>query len=57
VRLTSRQRNAHRASGLFRGARYGTLGGGTDRDAQGYLIGKRICDGFPADGFLGMEAF
>jgi len=43
-------------SGLFRAARYGTLGGGTTETLKD-LIGKRIYDGFPEDGFLGMEAF
>jgi alkylation response protein AidB-like acyl-CoA dehydrogenase len=43
-------------SGLFRGARYGSLGGGTTETLKD-LIGKRIFDGFPEDGFLGMEAF
>ena len=43
-------------SGLFRGARYGSLGGGTTETLKD-LIGKRIYDGFPEDGFLGMEAF
>jgi alkylation response protein AidB-like acyl-CoA dehydrogenase len=43
-------------SGLYRGARYGTLGGGTTETLKD-LVGKRIIDGFPADGFLGMGAF
>jgi alkylation response protein AidB-like acyl-CoA dehydrogenase len=43
-------------SGLFRAARYGTLGGGTTETLKD-LVGKRIYDSFPEDGFLGMAAF
>jgi len=43
-------------SGLFRASRYGSLGGGTTETLKD-LVGKRIYDGFPEDGFLGMEAF
>ena len=43
-------------SGLFRGARYGTLGGGTTETLKD-LVGKRIYEAFPEDGFLGMAAF
>jgi alkylation response protein AidB-like acyl-CoA dehydrogenase len=43
-------------SGLFRGARYGTLGGGTTETLKD-LVGKRVYDAFPDDGFLGMGSF
>jgi alkylation response protein AidB-like acyl-CoA dehydrogenase len=43
-------------SHFYRGARYGTLGGGTPETLKD-LVGKRIYDGFPADGFLGMGMF
>jgi alkylation response protein AidB-like acyl-CoA dehydrogenase len=43
-------------SGFFRGARYGTLGGGTTETLKD-LVGKRIYDAFPHDGFLGMGQF
>lgn len=43
-------------SNLFRGARYGTLGGGTTETLKD-LVGKRVLEHFPADGFLGMGAF
>lgn len=39
-------------SGFYRGARYGTLGGGAT-EALKDLLGKRVFDGFPEDGFLG----
>lgn len=39
-------------SHFYRGARYGTLGGGAT-EALKDLLGKRIYDGFPDDGFLG----
>ncbi|MGH6862231.1 MAG: acyl-CoA dehydrogenase family protein, partial [Phyllobacterium sp.] len=43
-------------SGFYRGARYGTLGGGTTETLKD-LVGKRIYDTFDHDGFLGMGAF
>jgi alkylation response protein AidB-like acyl-CoA dehydrogenase len=43
-------------SGFYRGARYGTLGGGTTETLKD-LVGKRIYDTFPHDGFLGMNNF
>ena len=44
-------------SGFYRGARYGTLGGGTTETLK-ELIGKRIMTDFPdEDGFLGFGAF
>ena len=38
-------------SHFYRGARYGTLGGGAT-EALKDLLGKRVYDAFPADGFL-----
>ena len=43
-------------SGFYRGARYGSLGGGTPETLKD-LVGKRVYDFFPEDGFLGMGAF
>ncbi|MNL64541.1 Acyl-CoA dehydrogenase, short-chain specific [compost metagenome] len=43
-------------SGFYRGARYGSLGGGTTETLKD-LIGKRIYSHFPEDGFLGAGAF
>ncbi len=43
-------------SGFYRGARYGSLGGGTTETLKD-LVGKRVYDAFPHDGFLGMGAF
>jgi alkylation response protein AidB-like acyl-CoA dehydrogenase len=44
-------------SRLYRGARYGTLGGGTTETLK-ELVGKRIMSDFPdKDGFLGMGTF
>lgn len=43
-------------SHFYRGARYGTLGGGATETLKD-LVGKRIYDTFPNDGFLGMDAF
>lgn len=43
-------------SHFYRGARYGTLGGGTTETLKD-LLGKRVYNGFPDDGFLGMGAF
>ena len=39
-------------SHFYRGARYGTLGGGATETLKD-LVGKRVYDGFPDDGFLG----
>lgn len=38
-------------SHFYRGARYGTLGGGATETLKD-LVGKRVYDGFPEDGFL-----
>ena len=43
-------------SHFYRGARYGTLGGGATETLKD-LVGKRVYDMFPDDGFLGMGAF
>jgi len=44
-------------SRFYRGARYGTLGGGTSETLRD-LIGKRVIAGIePPDGILGLEAF
>jgi alkylation response protein AidB-like acyl-CoA dehydrogenase len=44
-------------SRFYRGARYGTLGGGTSETLRD-LIGKRVLAGVdPTDGILGLEAF
>jgi alkylation response protein AidB-like acyl-CoA dehydrogenase len=44
-------------SRFYRGARYGTLGGGTSETLR-ELIGKRVIAGLdPTDGILGLEAF
>ncbi|MBM9593392.1 acyl-CoA dehydrogenase family protein [Roseitranquillus sediminis] len=43
-------------SHFYRGARYGTLGGGTTETLKD-LVGKRVYDTFPEDGFLGTGAF
>lgn len=43
-------------SHFYRGARYGTLGGGTTETLKD-LVGKRVYSTFPEDGFLGMGAF
>lgn len=43
-------------SRYYRGARYGTLGGGTTETLK-ELVGKRIMSDFPVDGFLGMGMF
>jgi alkylation response protein AidB-like acyl-CoA dehydrogenase len=47
--------NEYRVSHFYRGARYGTLGGGTTETLKD-LVGKRVYDFFPEDGFLGMGA-
>jgi len=43
-------------SRYYRGARYGTLGGGTTETLK-ELVGKKIMTDFPRDGFLGMRTF
>src|SRR5436853_5794635 len=44
-------------SRFYRGARYGTLGGGTSETLR-ELIGKRVIAGMdPVDGILGLGAF
>jgi alkylation response protein AidB-like acyl-CoA dehydrogenase len=43
-------------SRLYRGARYGTLGGGTTETLKD-LLGKKLMTDFPADGFLGLGTF
>ena len=43
-------------SRYYRGARYGTLGGGTTETLK-ELVGKKIMNDFPPDGFLGMDNF
>lgn len=43
-------------SRFYRGARYGSLGGGTTETLK-ELVGKKIMGDFPVDGFLGMGAF
>ncbi|HEY9536571.1 MAG TPA: acyl-CoA dehydrogenase family protein [Kiloniellaceae bacterium] len=46
----------YRVSHFYRGARYGSLGGGTTETLKD-LVGKRVYGTFPEDGFLGMGAF
>ena len=43
-------------SRYYRGARYGTLGGGTTETLK-ELVGKKIMNDFPIDGFNGMNTF
>ena len=43
-------------SRIYRGARYGTLGGGTTETLKD-LVGKKIMSDYPIDGFLGMGTF
>jgi len=43
-------------SRFYRGARYGSLGGGTTETLK-ELVGKKIMGEFPVDGFLGMGSF
>ncbi len=43
-------------SRYYRGARYGTLGGGTTETLK-ELVGKKIMTDFPIDGFFGMNTF
>jgi alkylation response protein AidB-like acyl-CoA dehydrogenase len=66
IRVTSEAIQVHGGYGFtddyavsrfFRGARYGTLGGGTTETLK-ELVGKRIMTDFPdKDGFLGMGTF
>lgn len=66
IRVTSEALQIHGGYGftddcpvsrLYRGARYGTLGGGTTETLK-ELVGKRIVDEFPeVDGFLGTGMF
>ena len=66
IRVTSEAIQVHGGYGftdeypvsrLYRGARYGTLGGGTTETLK-ELVGKRIMAEFPAgDGFLGFGGF
>lgn len=60
IRVTSEALQVHGGYGFtddypvshfYRGARYGTLGGGSTESLKD-LVGKRIYDTFPADGFL-----
>ncbi len=43
-------------SRFYRGARYGSLGGGTTETLK-ELVGKKIMGDFPVNGFLGMDTF
>src|SRR3984885_7526604 len=65
VRVTSEAIQVHGGYGFtdeypvsrfYRGARYGSLGGGTTETLK-ELVGKRIMADFPHDGFLGMGTF
>jgi alkylation response protein AidB-like acyl-CoA dehydrogenase len=65
IRVTSEALQVHGGYGFtddylvshfYRGARYGTLGGGTTETLKD-LVGKRVFDAFDHDGFLGMNAF
>jgi alkylation response protein AidB-like acyl-CoA dehydrogenase len=65
IRITSEAIQVHGGYGftdefpvsrLYRGARYGTLGGGTTETLKD-LLGKKIMADFPHDGFLGMDNF
>ena len=65
VRVTSEAIQIHGGYGftdeypvsrLYRGARYGSLGGGTTETLK-ELVGKRLMTNFPRDGFLGMGTF
>ena len=65
IRVTSEAIQVHGGYGftdefpvsrLYRGARYGTLGGGTTETLK-ELVGKKIMTDFPHDGFLGMGNF
>jgi alkylation response protein AidB-like acyl-CoA dehydrogenase len=65
IRVTSEAIQVHGGYGFtdefpvsrfYRGARYGTLGGGTTETLK-ELVGKKIMADFPHDGFLGMGTF
>ena len=65
IRVTSEAVQVHGGYGFtdefpvsrfYRGARYGTLGGGTTETLKD-LVGKKIMTDFPHDGFLGMGSF
>ncbi|MBS7701043.1 MULTISPECIES: acyl-CoA dehydrogenase family protein [unclassified Chelatococcus] len=65
IRVTSEAIQVHGGYGFtdeypvsrfYRGARYGTLGGGTTETLK-ELVGKKIMTDFPHDGFLGMGSF
>ncbi|MBV8836512.1 MAG: acyl-CoA dehydrogenase, partial [Alphaproteobacteria bacterium] len=66
IRVTSKAIQVHGGYGftdeypvsrLYRGARYGTLGGGTTETLRD-LVGKKLMADFdPQDGFLGMRTF
>ena len=65
LRITSEAIQVHGGYGFtdefpvsryYRGARYGSLGGGTTETLK-ELVGKRIMTDFPIDGFLGMGTF
>jgi len=65
IRVTSEAVQVHGGYGFtdefpvsrfYRGARYGTLGGGTTETLND-LVGKKIMTDFPHDGFLGMGSF
>jgi alkylation response protein AidB-like acyl-CoA dehydrogenase len=65
IRVTSEAIQVHGGYGFtdeypvsrfYRGARYGSLGGGTTETLK-ELVGKKIMADFPHDGFLGMDLF
>jgi alkylation response protein AidB-like acyl-CoA dehydrogenase len=65
IRVTSEAIQVHGGYGFtdefpvsrfYRGARYGTLGGGTTETLK-ELVGKKVMTDFPHDGFLGMGSF
>jgi alkylation response protein AidB-like acyl-CoA dehydrogenase len=65
IRVTSEAVQVHGGYGFtdeypvsrfYRGARYGTLGGGTTETLK-ELVGKKIMADFPPDGFLSMGTF
>jgi alkylation response protein AidB-like acyl-CoA dehydrogenase len=65
VRVTSEAIQVHGGYGFtdeypvsrfYRGARYGSLGGGTTETLK-ELVGKKIMADFPPDGFLSMGTF
>jgi alkylation response protein AidB-like acyl-CoA dehydrogenase len=65
IRVTSEAIQVHGGYGFtdefpvsrfYRGARYGSLGGGTTETLK-ELLGKKIMKDFPRDGFLGTGLF